>query len=143
MLTPPRNVKLEIQGKREVFMSWDPPAHLPAESIKDQEYVILWSVDEEERENIFVSHSQNYTFRNLSAGQLLTAAVRFLSKGGKHIGPLSELKQISLPGGWTPSYLIAGFLVCFKISINLLTHLLFLSSLFLHIIFLFFLPSLK
>ena len=107
VLSPPRNVKLEVQSKHDVFISWDPPAYLTMEMIKDQVYAISWSIDGDEQENIIVSRIQSYTFRNLSAGQLLTASVRFLSKDGKHNGPLSETRKISLPGGWSPSQLIA------------------------------------
>ena len=115
-LGPPRNVRLEIQSKYEVFMSWDPPAHLTEETSKDREYVISWSMDGHEQENIFVSGIQSYTFKNLHSGQLLTAAVRILSKDGKHSGPLSEANQISLLGGWTSSFLFAFLLVCFYLN---------------------------
>ena len=110
MLGPPSNVRLEILSKHEVFMSWDPPTQLTMETRKDQEYIISWSVDGDQRENIFVPHIQSYTFRNLHAGQLLTAAVRFLTKGGKQVGPLSEVKRILLPGGWSSCSLSTCYL---------------------------------
>ena len=124
-LGPPRNVRLEVQSEHEVFMSWDPPAHLTMETSKDREYVISWSMDGHEQENIFVSGIQSYTFKNLHSGQLLTAAVRILSKDSKHSGPLSEANQISLLGGWTSSFLFAFLLVLFlfkcKVSFTICT----------------------
>ena len=80
-------------------MSWDPPKFYSEGDNERQEYVISWSLNDEERENIFVSGIQSFSFGNLRAGQKLTASVRFFSKYGKLGGPPSEIKQILLPGG--------------------------------------------
>ena len=116
VLGPPRNVKLDILNRHDVRISWDPPLHLAGEASEDHDYAISWRLDDEEQDNIFVSHNHSYTFRNLQAGQSLVAAVRLLPAEGKHIGQLSETKRISLPAG----SMLPSLFVCIHVNFLLL-----------------------
>lgn len=85
-------------------MSWEPPANLTEEADLVYDYVIEWSLDKQRQEDILISYNHSYTFKNLLPGQLLTAGVRALATEGKHGGPLSDIKEVLLPGGKLLSY---------------------------------------
>lgn len=80
-------------------MTWNPPEPLVDEPGTLYNYVIKWSINWADQEDIFVTQAPSYTFKNLKPGNRIYVRVRATSTDGKREGGFSEDQRLELSRG--------------------------------------------